>query len=185
MHVLTVPGIGGSGPAHWQTLWEQAYGDRCTRFAPSSWDHPDPADWQRAIAAGLERLGPDTLIVAHSLGCLAVAELASRPTRCRGAVLVAPPDVGGPEFPAQAAAFSGIGTAPMTVPTLVVTSSNDPFCSPRSAARLVATWGAQHVEVGPYRHLNAASGLGGWLLGWYVAHGFAQVAAAGGGVPAP
>ncbi|MFX5522437.1 alpha/beta hydrolase, partial [Acinetobacter baumannii] len=22
--VLTVPGLGGSGPSHWQTLWEEA-----------------------------------------------------------------------------------------------------------------------------------------------------------------
>ena len=45
MHLVIIPGIGGSGPTHWQTLWES---DGSTRIAPSSWDEPDLADWLAA-----------------------------------------------------------------------------------------------------------------------------------------
>ena len=37
-HVLIVPGIDGSGPEHWQTLWERADPVRVRRVEPSEQD---------------------------------------------------------------------------------------------------------------------------------------------------
>ncbi len=54
---VIIPGIGGSGGAHWQTLWEDEWGSDAVRIAPASWSEPDLADWVQAIerAAGSDR----------------------------------------------------------------------------------------------------------------------------------
>ena len=37
--VLTVPGLNGSGPSHWQTLWEQSRADTA-RVELGLWSRP-------------------------------------------------------------------------------------------------------------------------------------------------
>jgi pimeloyl-ACP methyl ester carboxylesterase len=102
MHLLTVPGIHNSGPGHWQTRWEEVPGRVTRRFAPSSWDEPEAWDWVAAVERDLSDLGPDTVVVAHSMGCLAAAHVAATVGGFRGLVLVAPPDIDGPNFPCDA-----------------------------------------------------------------------------------
>ena len=168
MHFLIIPGINGSGPDHWQSRWQDTWGASASRIAPSSWDEPDVADWCHALDRAAGRRGPSgVVLVAHSLGCLAAATWLARPQPgVRGAFLVAPPDAAGPSFPATAAAsFTACETAALTVPGLVVSSDDDPYCTPRTAQRLAAGWGAGHVSIGPAGHVNAASGLGAWECG--------------------
>jgi predicted alpha/beta hydrolase family esterase len=174
MQILTVPGIDGSGPRHWQTLWEQREGSGCTRFSPSSWSRPEAGDWLEAVRRGVQQLGPDVLVVAHSLGCLPVAHLAARELTCRGVVLVAPPDVHGPAFPRVAVGFADLATAPSQVPALVISSSDDPYCTPAAASRLAARWRAEQVDLGPHGHLNESAGLGRWDVGWNLVRDFAE-----------
>ncbi|SFP44692.1 Serine hydrolase [Mesorhizobium sp. NFR06] len=45
---ITLPGIGGSGDAHWQSHWERA-DKRFKRFEPTSWDMPDLSNWIGAV----------------------------------------------------------------------------------------------------------------------------------------
>lgn len=165
MQILTVPGIGGSGLSHWQTVWEQQPDFTGTRFAPSSWDQPQAADWLEAVDRAAQQLGPDLLVVAHSLGCLPVAHLAAGSLACRGIVLVAPPDVHGPAFPAAAVGFAELAADPSTAPALLISSSDDPYCTPAVAARLAGRWQAEHVDVGPRGHLNESADLGTWDQG--------------------
>ncbi|MEP7794654.1 alpha/beta fold hydrolase [Sanguibacter sp. 25GB23B1] len=165
MQMLTVPGIGGSGPSHWQSLWEEQPGFTGARFVPASWDEPQAADWLEAVSRAAEQLGPDVLVVAHSLGCLPVAHLAAGGLDCRGVVLVAPPDVHGPAFPAAAVGFAELAEAPSTVPALLISSSDDPYCTPTVTDQLAARWQAEHVDVGPFGHLNESAGLGIWDKG--------------------
>lgn len=42
--ILTVPGLGGSGPSHWQTLWEQARADT-VRAELGMWHTPHRNAW--------------------------------------------------------------------------------------------------------------------------------------------
>ncbi len=37
--ILTVPGLNGSGPRHWQTIWEQEIDD-VARVELGSWEKP-------------------------------------------------------------------------------------------------------------------------------------------------
>lgn len=168
--IVTLPGIGGSGEAHWQSLWE-ASDPSMARFQPASWDQPELDDWIAALdRAVLAAAGPP-LLVAHSLACLLVAHWAARREESagvavRGAFLVAVPDPDGPAFPtAEAATFRGVPELALPFPALVVASSDDPYGSLEHARRRAAAWGAGLVEVGALGHINDASGLGGWPQG--------------------
>ena len=173
MHVVTVPGYGGSGPAHWQTAWEHAR-PSFVRFAPSSWDEPDPTDW----SAALDRAVPDgpAVLVAHSLGCLAAADFARRhPARVRGVFLVAVPDPDAPAFPQAARSFAArpLGGA-LGVPALVIASGDDRFCTTGRSADIARAWGAGWVSVGNLGHINSDSDLGEWSGGWALFTAFAS-----------
>lgn len=163
MKVLMVPGIGGSGEHHWQTLWEKDLGPSARRLRPGSWDAPEERDWLQALD---RQADSETLLVAHSLGCLAVtAWLAERGSdAAAGAFLVAPPDRDGPSFPPQASSFRP-GPAALPVPAVVLASSDDPFAELDTARALARTWGAAFTEVGALGHINEASGVGEWTAG--------------------
>jgi predicted alpha/beta hydrolase family esterase len=165
---VIIPGINGSGQEHWQTLWQHAWGPAASRIGPSSWDNPDLDDWCLALDQAARGHRPSAvMLVAHSLGCLAAARwLGRHQPGIRGAFLVAPPDPAGPNFPVAAApSFAGPGTRPLRVPGLVVSSDDDPYCTPEAAQRLAAGWAVGQVSVGRAGHLNVASGLGAWEPG--------------------
>jgi predicted alpha/beta hydrolase family esterase len=172
MHLLTVPGIHNSGPGHWQTLWEQVPGRVARRFAPSSWDEPEAWDWVAAVERDLADLGPDTVVVAHSMGALAAAHVAATAGGFRGVVLVAPPDVDGPNFPTDALRFGELKPAPLLVPGLLLTSRDDHYGEPEAYARLAAAWDVPHLQLGALGHINAESGLGSWDQGWQLVTAF-------------
>ncbi len=165
MATIHLPGIGGSGPEHWQTLWEAADAS-IARFAPESWDAPDLGDWTRAMARAVAAATEPPLLVAHSLACLLVAQAAARGVAgVGGAVLVSVPDAAGPAFPREAAGFGPVPTAPLPFPALVIASTNDPFGTLDHMQRCAQAWGAGLVVAGPLGHINAASGLGDWPQG--------------------
>lgn len=167
---VVVPGIWNSGDDHWQTHWERSWGHRAVRIEPSSWTHPDRDDWvaavDSAVAASLAAAPDDPpVLVAHSLGCLAVAAwLAEHDGVARGALLVAPPDPGAPSFVAEPTGFA-FPTPSVTTPTVLVASTDDPYCSIERAAVFADAVGATFVEVGALGHVNVASGIGAWPAG--------------------
>ncbi|WP_420123972.1 RBBP9/YdeN family alpha/beta hydrolase [Nakamurella sp.] len=168
MRFVIVPGIDGSDEDHWQSAWERELGPAAVRIEPSSWSEPDPADWSAALDRCVPADGP-SLLIAHSLGCHAVAHWSARPgwsdPGVLGAVLVAPPDPAGPAFPAAAAGFATLPAAPLPYPGLVVASDDDPYATPAATADLAAGWGVPVVSMGRAGHLNSASRLGRWPAG--------------------
>jgi predicted alpha/beta hydrolase family esterase len=165
--VFVVPGIGNSGPLHWQSVWETEHPD-WRRLIVEDWNQVACDDWVSAIERQVAENGDDTVIVAHSLGCLAVAHWATRHARrIRGALLVAVPDPSTPAFPASAATgFAPLPSKRLPFPTLVVASSNDPYGSADHARRCAKAWGSELVEVGEKGHLNSDSKLGDWPEGF-------------------
>ncbi|WP_288467265.1 alpha/beta hydrolase [uncultured Curtobacterium sp.] len=168
---VIVPGIGGSDGTHWQTLWQQQWGADAVRISPGSWSQPDLDDWVAAVDRAVHLLSPrvDRLaMVGHSLGCWAVAEwLLSAPVRVPiAAFLVAPPDLTSDVFPSEdAPTFVTLQASRLPVPSMVVASTNDPYCEPRVAEQLAAAWGSDLVRVDQAGHINSASKLGGWPTG--------------------
>ncbi|WP_130177334.1 alpha/beta hydrolase [Cryobacterium sp. SO1] len=172
LSLTIVPGINDSTAKHWQSRWQATQTD-AVRIRPVSWDEPDLQDWVGAVDAAVTT--PDTIIVAHSLGCLAAATwLAQNPGRVRGALLVAPPDRSGPRFPPAAPTFQAAEPETLGTPALVVASADDPFCALGTARTLAAVWGAGFVEVGSRGHINIASKLGDWPAGRALLDEFAE-----------
>ena len=163
---ITLPGIGGSGPEHWQTLWEISEPE-IRRFSPSSWNEPDLDDWMAALDRAIDAAKEPPILVAHSLACLMIAHwAATSPKPIAGAFLVAPPDPAGPGFPVkQAGSFVNPPRTPLPFPALMIASSDDPYGSADYARGLAAAWRSSIIEVGPLGHINSASGLGAWPTG--------------------
>lgn len=167
---LVVPGYQNSGPAHWQSRWEAA-DPAFRRVEQEDWDHPDPLAWVAnldAAVAGAARDGA-VVLVAHSLGCATVSRwvAAAAPGRTdavRGALLVAPADIERTDVPGLAP-FAPVAGQVLPFPTVVVSSTDDPWVTPARARAFAAAWGARYVEPGAFGHLNSDSGLGDWPEG--------------------
>jgi uncharacterized protein len=162
--VLIVPGLGGSGPEHWQSRWEMLE-PSYRRVVMPDWDRPDLEGWVATLGAAVASVEKPPLIVAHSLGCLTVAHWAARGGIARGALLVAVPDPSGPAFPSEARSFADLPGRPLGFPTHVVASLDDPYGSFEFAERMARVWHSALSNVGEAGHINAASGLGDWPAG--------------------
>ena len=163
---LILPGIGNSGPAHWQSLWETT-NPNFVRVQQRDWDRPVCEEWLGVLEKSAARSGVGTVLVAHSLACLLVAHWAARThLKVKGALLVAPPNPDGLNFPKEAVGFSPLPIKPFTFPSIVVASSNDPYASPEYAKACALAWGSRFVSAGAVGHINASSGLGQWREGF-------------------
>jgi len=167
---LIIPGLGGSGPEHWQTRW-QACLPRCTRLAVDDWDRPDRELWLQALRRSLAAAGEPVVAVAHSLGCALMAHAIARwpalaPDAVRAALLVAPADVDSPaRTPPETRGFAPLPLARLPFPATVIASRDDPYVAIDRARLLAHAWHAQFVDAGAIGHINATSGLGDWPAG--------------------
>ena len=167
--VLTVPGLGNSGPTHWQTLWEQSRLDT-RRVELGMWDTPHRNSWVTKLDQAIAQARAPVILVGHSLGCQAIAWWASLSPQpygwpVAGALLVAPADVDRPTIPAELATFAPAPRAPLPFPSLLVASTDDLWIEIDRAHSLAADWGSHFIDAGARGHLNAASGLGWWPEG--------------------
>ena len=162
---IIVPGIGGSGEAHWQTRWQQA-NPAMRRFSPADWHRPDLDDWIAALDLAIAAASAPPVLIAHSLGCLLVAhwQLASR-RACAGALLVAVPDPASEAFPASVQSFAGAPAGRLRFPSLIVASTDDPYGSTSYVERRAVQWGSELAVIGAAGHINGQSGLGEWREG--------------------
>lgn len=162
--ILIVPGLGSSGPAHWQTHWEQHYGYQ--RVQQRDWDNPICEDWVQNLEAAVVAAGPGVVLVAHSLGCITIAHWASTTRhRIKGALLVAPADVDRSDMPSEIVNFAPIPLARLPFPSIVVASTTDEYVTLARAQELAEAWGSRFVNVGALGHINSESGLGLWPEG--------------------
>lgn len=164
---LFVPGWGGSGPDHWQTRWQsQMRGAR--RVEMPDWFAPDRARWiaalDRAVATIIRDTGARPLVIAHSLGCIAVAAWAEvQPVpRLAGALLVAPSDIERADAAAVLRDFGPVPLARLGAPAQVVVSDCDPYVEVERARGFAEAWGASFTIVPGAGHINVASGHGDW-----------------------
>jgi predicted alpha/beta hydrolase family esterase len=107
-------------------------------------------------------------LVAHSLGCLQVAAWASHSKhvdRVKAAFLVAPGDSERSQEIEHLRSWRPIVRSNLPFRSLLVSSQNDPFCSPERAEQLASDWGSEPWDLGPKGHINADSGLGDWPEG--------------------
>jgi len=164
--VLILPGLGNSGPDHWQSRWEKA-NPGFRRVMQRDWDNPVCAQWRAALEQSVGAAGATTVLVAHSLGCLLVAHWAARTSlRIKGALLVGVPDPSRPTFPPQISGFHPVPQPRLPFDSIVVASSNDPYGSLEHAERCAMSWGSRLVNIGDAGHINVTSGFGDWSEGY-------------------
>jgi predicted alpha/beta hydrolase family esterase len=165
-NVLTLPGWEGSGPRHWQTLWEQRF--RYRRVEQHDWTKPLRGDWVARLEDVVLSCDEPAVLVAHTLGCVLVAAWAahSRNThRVKAALLVAPGDVERPEVREQLPSWSPIELRALPFPAVLLGSRNDPYCAFERARLFAHAWNAQFMDYGDCGHINADSGLASWPEG--------------------
>ena len=169
MTILLLPGLYNSGPDHWQSRWEQQL-PGARRVQQISWDQPQLEDWLHALSQAVSACDDEVYLVTHSLGCMLAAHWFQRGQpglafsgQVRGALLVAPPDVGRNTFPAPS--FSPMPKMKFPVAVKIVASENDPWCDFVTAENWARTTGATFHPLGAYGHINAESGLGDWKQG--------------------
>ena len=165
-NVLLLPGWQNSGPDHWQSQWEAAYG--YTRVEQHDWLRPLRGDWiTRLEEVVLDQPAP-VVLVAHSLGCLLVAAWASHSRnthRVKAALLVAPGDAEREALRPVLTSWSPIPLQRLPFKSMLVGSGNDPYCTETRARAFAQAWGAEYIDAGQQGHLNAESGLGLWPAG--------------------
>ncbi|HEX5805256.1 MAG TPA: alpha/beta hydrolase [Macromonas sp.] len=164
--VLVLPGWHSSGPAHWQSRWESLHGYR--RVDQHDWTTPRRGDWLARLDEVVLGTDGPVLLVAHSLGCVllaAWAKFSCQRDRVQGALLVAPADTEQDALRVQLPGWAPLVREPLPFDSVVVASSNDPFCTLARAQSLAHGWGSRFLDAGPLGHLNADSGLGDWPEG--------------------
>jgi uncharacterized protein len=168
VRVLLVPGLHGSGPAHWQT-WLQAHHPRSVRVLQHDWSRPDLERWSVAIEQAVASDREAAWVgVAHSFGCLALAQCIARQQTqgpydaaadggVAAALLVAPAD------PARFRLGDLRAALPqrrLGVPSVMLASETDPWMAPAMAAQWARTWGAELLSLGDAGHVNVDAGFG-------------------------
>lgn len=169
VRILTVPGLDNSGPRHWQTRWEETRTDTA-RVELGLWDRPHRNSWIGRLDQAIGAARTPAVLVAHSLGCIAVAWWAAFAgrlpgNRVIGALLVAPADCDAVGTDARITPFAPIPRRRLPFPSLLVASHDDPWLNFERATQLAQQWGSTLIDAGAVGHINADSDLGDWLNG--------------------
>ena len=161
--IIIVPGWRNSSPEHWQSLWAQTL-PNVERVEQNDWLTPKREDWGRTLEALILSRPEPVIVVAHSLGCITTTHLgAEAAARIRSALLVAPAD---PERRAHLADFAPVPYQLLPYRSVLVASSNDPYCPIRLAGAYARAWGSEFVRLQNAGHINVESGYGPWPLGF-------------------
>ena len=136
---LIVPGWRDSGAGHWQSLWAQRL-PGALRVVQQDWMNPSRDAWVSTLARTIVQASAPVVVVAHSLGCIATVHLPREAARrVQAALLVAPAD---PERRAVLHDFAPVPYERLPYRSIVVASSNDPYCPARLAGAYARAWAA-------------------------------------------
>lgn len=163
INYIVVPGLGGSGPEHWQTHFENTHAN-VERVIQPDWDAPVLSTWAENVEKVVAKYdAASVVLVAHSLGCLTVLEWVKRFNgRAKAALLVAPPDTEAINKKLNRAVFLQTPTELIPFPTTLVASTNDHWATIDRAEWYARQWGSEFINIGAAGHINAESGYGQW-----------------------
>lgn len=167
---LIVPGLHGSDRDHWQSWWQADHAN-AVLVEQADWSNPDADAWLATLESAV-LANPGAFIVAHSLGTVLTARLA---TKCvaslvAGALLVAPADIERTgELHGRSYEFGAMPLEPLPFPSILVASHDDPYMPFDKAVDLGQSWGSQLHDLGRAGHVNVASGFGRWAGGYALA----------------
>jgi predicted alpha/beta hydrolase family esterase len=167
---VIVPGHGGSGPRHWQTLFERSH-PGVIRVNQKSWTMASRTSWVEGLERALGETRAPAILIGHSLGAMTIVHGSAQSIRAAnvaGALLVAPPDtdVHLPGMPApwlvRLAGWTPVPMRRLPWKSTLVASANDPMCSLARSRAFADAWGCRFVEIGAAGHVDAEAGFGPW-----------------------
>ena len=160
--ILIIPGLGNSGPQHWQSLWENKF--NFTRVEQKEWDTPFCSDWIEAINNEVKKHDPaNVILVGHSLACSTIAYWALKfDIKIKGALLVGPSDTEADTYPQGTTGFKPVPLFNLPFKTIVVASTNDFYVKFDRAELFAESWGSELINIGDAGHINVLSGFGEW-----------------------
>ncbi|TWI97201.1 hypothetical protein JN11_03662 [Mucilaginibacter frigoritolerans] len=163
--ILIIPGLGNSGPQHWQSIWEKQF--NFIRVEQADWDAPVCDDWIENIQSEVKKHNAaDIILVGHSLACTTIAYWAKKyNVKIKGALLVAPSDTEAESYPPGTTGFTPVSLNKLPFPTITVVSTNDFYVTFERAQLFASAWGSELVNIGDAGHINLASGFGEWAEG--------------------
>jgi hypothetical protein len=170
--ILVLPGLGGSGPDHWQTHWSQAF-PTMQRVEQANWERPVYADWSARLTDAVSQATRPVVLVAHSLGTSLTMrwsfEQPGHAKKVSGAFLVAPTDRdrfdASPTSPVRG--WGPMILRPLPFPSMVLASRNDDRVSFERAQEFAGAWGSTLVDAGNLGHIGSAAKLGFWPFGLF------------------
>jgi len=161
-----VPGLGNSGPEHWQTHFEKS-GNNFQRINQKEWEAPVCKDWIETIdkaVSGYEL--SNVVLIAHSLGCAAIAHWATvNKRKIKGAMLVSPSDTEAPNYNFPTKGFDPMPKERIDFKTMVVASTDDVWVTLDRARYFANNWNSEFISIGAAGHINVSSGFGEWKEG--------------------
>lgn len=164
--LIIVPGYGGSGPEHWQSFWEREL-PHTHRIDVPDWDAPRRADVVRVLDDAINAAAAPPILIAHSLGCVAIAHWAASASRAiRGALLVAPPDLDHLSGFEVLREFSPLPRHRLPFTSHLIASDDDPYAPLDRARQMANDWGAQLTVLHGAGHINVDAGFGPWREGY-------------------
>jgi predicted alpha/beta hydrolase family esterase len=179
LDLLIIPGLGGSGPDHWQHRWGQKL-STARIVEQDDWRAPARDVWVARILSEIDASERPVALIGHSLGALAAADalaqrqLAQRRSgqpqeeKVKAVFFAAPPDLESPGLAGQVIDPAFKEKAPqaaLRVPGVLIASRSDPFAAWAYAERLADVWALDLADAGDAGHLNAESGHGPWPEG--------------------
>jgi hypothetical protein len=174
--LLVLPGLGNSGPTHWQSRWIDKI-PTARRVTVPDWSRPDREAWVSALHQHILMATRPVVLIGHSLGVPTIAHTAGRlvDTKVRGAFLVGLSDWNRKELvPGVTHDFAPLPRDPLPFPSMLIASRNDPYCDFEVAADFANAWGSDLVDAGESGHINVESGHGPWPEGMMMFARFLQ-----------
>ena len=173
--ILTIPGFGGSGENHWQSLWEKEF-KNILRVKQGNWDNPRQEQWVERLSSYISN-NEKYILVGHSLACSLISHWALKndTSSIIGALLVSPADVDSPNHtPVEVRNFMPMPLKRLPFKSFVVCSDNDPYVSLERAQFFAKSWGSHCINIGSHGHINAESKLASWEFGKDLVNKFTQ-----------
>ena len=160
--ILIIPGLGNSGPQHWQSLWENKF--NFTRIEQLDWETPFCSDWIGTINNEIKKHeAANVILVGNSLACTAIAYWAYKfDIKIKGALLVGPSDTEADTYPPGTTGFKPVPLFNLPFKSIVVASTNDYYVRFERAKLFADSWGSELINIGDAGHINVSSGFGGW-----------------------
>lgn len=166
LRTLFVPGFTGSGPGHWQTLWQRRI-ENCRRVEQRDWNNPDRQAWLANLSQSIDESPTPVVLVGHSLGAITIAALPRHydTRRVLGAWLVAPADIEAETAPIECQRFGSVPLASLPFKSQLICAEDDPLISTRRVREFAEAWGSELFLLPTGGHLSTVDGYGEWPTG--------------------